>query len=105
MTDDHESLALTTPSGEIEMSENELKPCPFCGGAPYGTPSGHPGWVIRCGNCSARTVSDYGRHQAEEEWNRRSHSITHLPQSITHVLPFHDETMAALNSLTIRKDR
>lgn len=56
----------------------KLLPCPFCGGEPYKTPSGPAGFVIRCGSCSARTVSDVGAETAEKEWNAR----TELPPEI-----------------------
>jgi hypothetical protein len=53
-----------------ESMTNELLRCPFCNGAAYGVPSGH-GWIIRCGVCSARVVSEVHRESAEREWNSR----------------------------------
>lgn len=61
------------------MSKSELKPCPFCGGEPYGIKyeydSGDHGsaykYLILCTRCFAMS----GRHPSETEaiaaWNRR----------------------------------
>lgn len=60
---------MTAPSDPIRSAA--LEPCPFCGGKPFKVHSGPPdGAVIRCGDCSARTVSDYAG-EAEKQWNKR----------------------------------
>ena len=50
----------------------DLLPCPFCGAQAHAAPSGASGAVIGCGECSARTVSDFGAREAAAEWNRRA---------------------------------
>lgn len=53
----------------------ELKPCGHCGGEAFVAPSGSCGGIARCGECGARTVSDYSQDQAVELWNTR-----HIPE-------------------------
>jgi Lar family restriction alleviation protein len=57
-----------------DTSAEGLKPCPFCGGRPYFTDSGHgPGCAIRCSQCSARVESDTGKDHAITQWESRAH--------------------------------
>lgn len=55
------------------MDNKILNLCPFCGGEAYETPSGVKGLAVRCGVCSARTVSDFPEN-ARKEWNKRASS-------------------------------
>ena len=75
----------------VRVMENELKPCPFCGGKAY-LESRHRAFIdakttlvafVRCKSCNARTqrfkLEDFGRtsysrlanRKAIEAWNRR----------------------------------
>lgn len=58
------------------FDDNTLLPCPFCGAKAFSAPSGSTGAVIKCGECSARTVSVYGPADAARDWNRRTHRLT-----------------------------
>lgn len=50
---------------------NNLKPCPFCGGAPVHHMDG-PYHVIACHNCGAEHANEV-KFRAEALWNRRVH--------------------------------
>lgn len=56
--------------------DRTLLPCPFCGGNAFAAPSGAAGAVIRCSQCSARTVSDVGFGKAVEDWNLRTRPMS-----------------------------
>ena len=57
------------------MSEQKLKPCPFCGGEAklkiipkyYGDI-----YWVKCEECNAETPSDFEKDEAIEAWNRRA---------------------------------
>ena len=52
------------------MKDNELKPCPFCGGEPYDFYIDNFGyWYITCRDCQAE-IHARKRKQAKELWNR-----------------------------------
>ena len=63
------------------MEHNELKPCPFCGGA-IGIM--HCSWgtvgVITCGNCRTKFVIPWNEAETPkdliEAWNRRANDGT-----------------------------
>lgn len=55
----------------------DLKPCPFCGGAPYqGSEIGETGeldWFVACGNyCGAACQTFDSQDEADQAWNRRA---------------------------------
>lgn len=57
-------------------SSTDLKPCPFCGGAPYqGSEIGETGeldWFVACGNyCGAACQTFDSQDEADQAWNRR----------------------------------
>ena len=60
------------------MNENELKPCPFCGGEPK-TCRSEGGAYVECKICGNRSVEvplseDYAaKMEAIEAWNRRTY--------------------------------
>jgi hypothetical protein len=67
----------TAPSGE------ELKPCPFCGGAveleQANSRGAHRGWGVVCrntinlgGTCAIEQIPSASREAATERWNRRA---------------------------------
>lgn len=60
--------------------ENELKPCPFCGGkAVFDTVSpgaGNPRGFVRCENRCCEMCFVLNKHQAIEAWNRRCNNGT-----------------------------
>ncbi len=52
------------------MQENELKPCPFCGGeAEWATKGKH--WIM-CSSCGVETQYCETAEEAIEAWNRRT---------------------------------
>lgn len=59
--------------------ENELKPCPFCGGkaelsdAGYKCKDGKKRFVVRCSKCgTSRCVKPKPINQAAADWNERA---------------------------------
>ena len=60
---------------EMEMSDEELKPCPFCGGEAKLENMGFPHHVY-CTNCGARVTGrgfgEDGEADAIRKWNQRS---------------------------------
>ena len=57
------------------MTENELKPCPFCGESEYVTVQKmltRKRWYVHCGNCRCRTAQYLDRQEAIKVWNRRA---------------------------------
>lgn len=61
----------------MTINEN-LKPCPFCGGRAKEGHKGGNGWVIMCESCTVRMDQRTIRHTVEwlrekmiEDWNRR----------------------------------
>ena len=58
------------------MNNNELLPCPFCGGeAKYDNSDGYD--YIFCDECGARTFG-FSEEQAFDEWNSRSYPLDKL---------------------------
>jgi Lar family restriction alleviation protein len=56
-----------------ETFPEALKPCPFCSGRPYTVGTSHGlGYVIKCGQCSARVESDAGKKDAIRQWQSRA---------------------------------
>jgi Lar family restriction alleviation protein len=51
------------------MSEQKLKPCPFCGGEAV-LIKGYFCWV-KCDYCGAETVAETSTTEAVDAWNRR----------------------------------
>lgn len=51
----------------------ELKPCPFCGGAPYFERLGnrHQSCVVICENCGCTLESNEEGARCGEQWNQR----------------------------------
>ena len=55
------------------MSEEKLKPCPFCGGEATANESSWRGWWhgwVICKNCGA-TIDKPTKEETIEAWNRR----------------------------------
>lgn len=49
---------------------NELKPCPFCGGAgKIHLEEGY--WFVSCDNCQSGTAGFYTADDAVDTWNER----------------------------------
>lgn len=55
------------------MSQEELLPCPFCGGEPNGPAHGDTTWWIECPVCEIVT-DDASKSALIERWNRRAPS-------------------------------
>ncbi len=61
------------------MAEIELKPCPFCGGAPYGIKYEYDledlgkayKYMVLCTRCFARSGRYSSEDVATEAWNKR----------------------------------
>lgn len=58
------------------MAENELKPCPFCGGKAWSTPiyklhSEKTRCIVKCTKCNAM-IEYRDEKSAIESWNRRA---------------------------------
>jgi Lar family restriction alleviation protein len=66
--------------GERDRDEDDLLPCPFCGGAPDYTEAkecGDGAYVVTCPNCQASSMvafasKDDPRRKLTEAWNRRA---------------------------------
>lgn len=59
------------------MTENEIKPCPFCGVQPSKTPRFSMGYVgdgISC-RCGAETPKHLTDNEAIQWWNRRAPNL------------------------------
>ena len=57
------------------MKENELKPCPFCGGRGHKKQIAdfYVWWkIIRCGRCKVQTRGHSEWEKAIQSWNKRS---------------------------------
>ena len=56
------------------MNENQVKPCPFCGGEPRVTRRWDDGAMIRCSKCPATMDPEYKLSipAIVEIWNRRA---------------------------------
>ena len=57
------------------MTENKLKPCPFCGESKLVVAEKiltRERWYVHCGNCKCRTFQYLDRREAIEAWNRRA---------------------------------
>lgn len=82
--------AYKLPESEVQSgAEDELKPCPFCGGKaelrqedfdPRWMPTrndpdsgGCPPYYVKCNDCGASTEYRYAYSDAVELWNRRSY--------------------------------
>ena len=56
--------------------DNELKPCPFCGGNDLAVESATPDWSVACLNPACPVKPDcwigFSRKQAVEGWNTRA---------------------------------
>lgn len=59
------------------MDNNELKPCPFCGGEAwiirktYGFKK-KKYWFVRCECCHATSRAEFTEIDAKKAWNRRA---------------------------------
>jgi Lar family restriction alleviation protein len=53
------------------MSDNDLKPCPFCGHDDVTAFSRYEGWAAKCHKCTVSIIGYHTRSQAVEAWNRR----------------------------------
>lgn len=55
------------------MGENELKPCPFCGGKAQVVFDSETEtlFIIQCTECKAQTAGSEYLYSAEYDWNRR----------------------------------
>ena len=53
----------------MQKAENELKPCPFCGGTPLLTNWGL--WRVWCKNCKATSSDFVFKKDAIDAWNKR----------------------------------
>lgn len=58
---------------ELE-AEEELLPCPFCGGYSVRTykSDNHDVWYVSCNECGVRTEGDTSEGAAIAAWNRRA---------------------------------
>ena len=52
------------------MPEEELKPCPFCGGKNLELLT----WNVRCTDCHTWGPADFSDEQAIKLWNKREES-------------------------------
>lgn len=55
------------------MSEEKLKPCPFCGGKAYANETDWKGWWhgwVICEKCGAK-IEKQTKDEAIEAWNKR----------------------------------
>ena len=50
---------------------DELKPCPFCGGTPIVSGCDDTLWSVICKKCAASIDYNETKQEAIEEWNRR----------------------------------
>jgi hypothetical protein len=69
-TQPEDTVQLTARIGE--GAKAALLRCPFCGESNAYAARQDVGAVVRCGNCSARTVSQHSIEGAAIEWNRRA---------------------------------
>ena len=53
------------------MTEQKLKPCPFCGGKAETYPYYFNEWYIGCGECSCDLGVFDTKEEAIEAWNKR----------------------------------
>lgn len=90
-----------------EMSEQVLKPCPFCGGAPVMKPAPHKrpygsnGFTIRCDSCNVQRTQRTIRQSLEwleaemtRDWNTRL-VLAHAAQPSVPTFPDHLRDCAA----------
>lgn len=61
------------------MSDERLKPCPFCNGTPIMdcisdaiAPHGVLAWWVVCSKCGIRTEHNHNKGEVVKAWNRRS---------------------------------
>ena len=65
----NEKLQWLVDQGFTDVVEEELKPCPFCGGEAEWTPN-KQGW-IRCPNCGSASIIYDDKQEAVTRWNSR----------------------------------
>lgn len=54
------------------MTNEELKPCPFCGGE--AELFQEYGWAVSCTSCCVKTLKYRIREKAIKAWNRRANN-------------------------------
>lgn len=54
------------------MSDQELKPCPFCGSKNLAVTASFGAWWVTCTECHASTGRDISREKAFYRWNTRA---------------------------------
>lgn len=55
----------------VDMMNNELKPCPFCGGKPKVEREENDDWIVWC-RCGCVLGAFGASDEAEDAWNRRA---------------------------------
>ena len=66
------------------MTENELKPCPFCGGEASVGVGDFGGMVCYCKKCFSQGKECEPEAEAIKAWNRRVDNGTILPVAPVH---------------------
>lgn len=61
------ALCWTSSDSADEAMNEELKPCPFCGGQPW-----RAGYTVQCHDCGAQVIGPSGQADADEKWNSRT---------------------------------